>query len=311
MANGCLWDIGRNIAFTNFQKERWASMDISVYITSYNQKEFLREALDSVLAQTLLPFEIVVVDDASTDGSMELIQEYHRQYPHLVKPHFNNRNLGITRCRNIALDLVKGDYVTALDGDDSYLPRKLEVQAQLIRQTGAQLVFTNFFYAENHLDNIVGEWCGKDEILPNPSNLYMDVLARNFPKDTLFRNELVKTDLMRSVGRYDESLIIYEDFDCRIRLAKNAQIAYSKEFLSIYRLHGQGLSRAPKQLHWETLHQIYTKYEAELRGFSTKDQRFIQERQHQVLALFKTPSGPKNVSLFQKVRRKLKKILKR
>ncbi len=99
-------------------------MNISVYITSYNQQEYLKEAIESVLSQTLLPKEIWVIDDASTDGSQETIRNYINKYPNLIKAHFNDTNKGITFCRNKGISLVSEEYATWLDGDDIYLPQK-------------------------------------------------------------------------------------------------------------------------------------------------------------------------------------------
>ena len=95
-------------------------MKISVYITSYNKIQYIAQSIKSVLAQTLKPFEIVIIDDASQDGSRGIIQSYASQYPDLIFPVFNEKNIGIARCRNKALSLITGDLVTFLDGDDFF-----------------------------------------------------------------------------------------------------------------------------------------------------------------------------------------------
>ena len=112
---------------------------ISVYITSYNQKEYLVEAIDSVLNQTLKPFEIIIVDDCSTDGSREVIAGYALRYPDLVNPIYHTRNQGVAQARIDALQMVTGDYVTYVDGDDRYLPTKLEKEARLLQENANDL----------------------------------------------------------------------------------------------------------------------------------------------------------------------------
>ena len=252
-------------------------MKISVYITSYNQKKFLKEAVDSVLRQTILPFEILIIDDASTDGSQELILDYHEIHPQLVKYHFNNNNVGITKSRNKALSLVKGNYITGLDGDDAYFPRKLEVQKQLVEKTGATLVYTNFFYAEDSLDNLVKIWCAHKNQLPKNFNVHTEVLTRNFPYETLFRSELFHKDLIEKTGVYDEKLQIYEDFEFKVRLSKYAKTAYSIEPLKIYRIHSGGLSRKSNEVHLKNLKYIFNKHKEDVEIFSEKEKNKINQ----------------------------------
>ena len=80
---------------------------ISVIITSYNQKVLLKEAIDSVLRQSYLPFEIIVCDDFSKDGSRDLIRSYELNYPNLVKGIFQKMNLGISKKRQVYYDFTK------------------------------------------------------------------------------------------------------------------------------------------------------------------------------------------------------------
>ncbi len=84
---------------------------VSVVITSYNQQDYLREAIESAIDQTVGAFEIIVADDHSTkDGSIEIIRQYEAKYPGLVRGLFQEKNVGIPKNRNSALQMVKGDY---------------------------------------------------------------------------------------------------------------------------------------------------------------------------------------------------------
>ena len=96
---------------------------ISVYITSFNKCKFLPLAINSVLEQSLQPSEIIIVDDCSIDNSKEIIEEYVSQYPELIKPVFNEINLGISKSRNIAISHCKGDIISFVDADDYFFPR--------------------------------------------------------------------------------------------------------------------------------------------------------------------------------------------
>ncbi len=285
-------------------------MNISVYITSYNQQEYLKEAIESVLSQTLLPKEIWVIDDASTDGSQETIRNYINKYPNLIKAHFNDTNKGITFCRNKGISLVSEEYATWLDGDDIYLPQKLEIQAKLIQETKSDVVCTNFYLAEDNISNLVRIWCSDIKQLPSSENIFTNVLSRKFPRSTLFRYELVKTDLLKSVGGYDKKLRIYEDFDFRIRLCKYAKVSFSFLPLSVYRLHSNGLSRAPKELHIVSLTYIFEKYRKDIQNLPKKKKEEVESAINIYLERFDgVEVEKKRKSLKNSFKSKLKRLI--
>ena len=149
-------------------------MRISVYITSYNQKAFLKEAIDSVLNQTLQPYEIIIVDDCSTDGSQELILSYADKYVY-VKPIFHKKNLGVAKVRITALSNIKGDYVTYVDGDDVFLPNKLEIEANLIKSGEFNVAFSNNMYVDSNDLNDV-KWIWADNVINLKTNLFIKTL---------------------------------------------------------------------------------------------------------------------------------------
>src|SRR5438128_11457422 len=92
---------------------------ISVIVTSYNQQEYLREAIESAINQTVAAFEIIVADDHSTkDGSIETIREYAARCPGSIRGLFEEENVGILTTRNSALRMVRGAYVARRDGGE-------------------------------------------------------------------------------------------------------------------------------------------------------------------------------------------------
>ena len=264
-------------------------MRISVYITSYNQKDFLKEAVDSVLAQTMRPHEILIVDDASTDGSRDLISSYAIKHPNLIRYHINDKNVGVTKTRNKALDLVEGDFVTYLDGDDKYLPEKLEIQARCIKESNADLVYGNFYFAENELTNLTGIWFRDRRKLPSSSNIFREVISRAFPQNTLFRFELVRKEYLDQIGRYDEELTIYEDFEFRIRLTKDAHTAFSIEPIAVYRKHSSGLSNTDISKHIDSLNYIFKKHESAIGTLAIDDQQFVRRRIEKIMNELRSP----------------------
>lgn len=231
---------------------------VSVYITSYNQKSWLREAIDSVLAQTVTPHEIIIVDDASEDGSQALIEQYRKQHPSLIKPILHSRNLGIARSRIDALNAVTGDYVTYVDGDDRFMPEKLEHElATLAANPGVELVYSNFYFIDAKGAR-TALWA-EDNDAVYAGWIFPYVFAREFPKRTLFRNELVAYAALQRTGFHDPELELYEDFELRIRLTLGLQAAYCDRPLAEYRRHGGSLSHADLRGHMAALDYIYTK----------------------------------------------------
>jgi glycosyltransferase involved in cell wall biosynthesis len=106
-------------------------MKISCVIISYNNGKLLEEAIMSVVRQTRPVDEIVVADDASTDGSRHLITALSQRYSN-IKPIFRERNLGVSANRDLGMRAARGDFVTYLDGDDHFLPTKIEAEAKAL-----------------------------------------------------------------------------------------------------------------------------------------------------------------------------------
>lgn len=233
-------------------------MKISVFITSYNQRGFLKEAIDSVLAQTLPPAQVIVVDDASGDGSQDLIADYARRYPGLFTPIYHRTNTGVAQVRVDALNAVRGAYVTYVDGDDRYLPQKLEKEAAaLAGHPEARIAFSNNAYMTTDGTRHLRRWI--DDETPPQGEVFWQTFARAFPKRSLFRMELVEYDAWKKVGFHDTHLSIYEDFDMRIRLTKHLQVVYVDEVLTEIRTHDTGLSKSRRRRHFEALCYLYRK----------------------------------------------------
>ena len=249
-------------------------MRISVYITSYNQKEYLIEAIESVLNQTLRPSQIVVVDDCSTDGSQELIAGYASKYGDLFTPVFHTRNQGIARTRIDGVRATTGDYVSHVDGDDRFLATKLEKEARLLQESrDAQIAFSDYYYITEN-GTRTGSWAEKEK--PPQGDVFCRTFARDFPRQGLFRNELTNREAWNRIGLYDPNLSLYEDYEMLIRLTKHLKVVYHDEPLSEYRLHKAGLSRAGAAEHLAALNYIREKNEPLLDGMGSASTREVE-----------------------------------
>lgn len=251
-------------------------MKISVYITSYNQKAFLIEAIQSVLNQTLLPSQIIIVDDCSQDGSQEVIASYASRYPDLITAVYHTYNQGIAQTRIDALRAVTGDYITYVDGDDRCLPTKLEKEASLLRENpNTQIAFSNYYYMTK--DGIrTGLWA--DGVMPPQGNIFRQTFARDFPRRSLFRMELVQYQAWKRVDFHDPRLRLYEDYDMRIRLTKHNRAVYYDEPLSEIRIHNMGLSSAKAIQHLTAVEDINRKNMHLLDDLSGAERKDIERK---------------------------------
>lgn len=106
---------------------------VSVCVMTYNQEKYIGQCLESLVTQeTDFDFEIIVGDDFSTDGTRDVIQEYQKKYPDIIKPVFRDKNVGITENTKEIYFVANGEYIAHMDGDDYALPGKLQIQADFL-----------------------------------------------------------------------------------------------------------------------------------------------------------------------------------
>tara|TARA_R110002051_G_scaffold57789_1_gene106753 strand:- start:7921 stop:8787 length:867 start_codon:yes stop_codon:yes gene_type:complete len=286
-----------------------SKLKISVYITSYNQKDFLKEAIDSVINQTLTPYEIIIVDDCSGDGSQELILEYAREHSN-IRYSFHTTNQGVAQVRRTALEMVQGDYVTYVDGDDIYLPRKLEIESQIIIKQSCDIAFSNNIYVNEYdLSNIKWIWTDTPVNLKSHSSMFVKTVGRFFPRSSLFRMELVNYEFLKSIGFHDPNLDLYEDYDLRIRMAQKGTFGCTLEPTTKDRINSKGLSTSPREDHLKALNYIYKKYENDICELNVTDREILRKRIKQILGKV-TPQKEKGgfARFFDRVLKKVKKL---
>lgn len=180
--------------------------NVSVIIPTHNRRDFVREAIASVLAQTYQDFELIVVDDGSTDDTCEVVQEFPG-----VR-YLAQENRGVSAARNRGVLHSNGKMLAFLDSDDLWQPRKLEMQvAFFTAQPGARICQTEEI------------WLRKG-VRVNPHNKHKkpsgDIFARSLhlclvsPSAVMMRRELFER-----MGGFDESLPACEDYDLWLRIA--------------------------------------------------------------------------------------------
>lgn len=116
---------------------------VSVIMPAYNAEKFIVEAIESVLSQTYSALELIVIDDCSTDTTLETALEYAKK-DNRVRVIRNEKNSGVARTRNAGLDAAKGEFIALIDSDDLWLPEKLEKQMTVAENTAADIVYCSY-----------------------------------------------------------------------------------------------------------------------------------------------------------------------
>jgi len=210
---------------------------VSIICLCYNHERFLKEALDSVLAQTYPNLEVIIVDDSSTDDSAAIIQEYTRRNPQLTYIS-TGQNVGNTKAFNIGWRASKGEFIVDFATDDVMLPDRVEKQVNQFLQLGQTygIVYSDAAYINDqgkHLHN----HSQKHEAATD-GDVFLEILKRYFIcPPTMMMRRLVLEEL----NGYDETLA-YEDFDFLVRSARNWNYSYLPEITTKRRLHATSLS---------------------------------------------------------------------
>ena len=208
-------------------------MQVSVVIPSYNRLHTLERAITSVFAQTQPAFEVIVVDDASTDGTREWLQRHHPA----VKVIHTGENRGVSHARNLGITASAGDWIALLDSDDEWLPAKLEQQARLV-QASREAVLC-------HTDEI---WI-RNGVRVNPHNKHRKsgghIFTNCLPLCAISPSSaLIRRDLFDQIGLFDESLPACEDYDLWLRIcARHPVLLLDEPLLIKYGGHDDQLSR--------------------------------------------------------------------
>ena len=213
---------------------------ISVIIPTFNSADYIPQALDSVLNQTYRDFEIIVVDDGSTDHTQTVLAPYMPQIRYIWR-----ENGGPSRARNAGIQAARGRYIAFLDADDLWVPTKLEVQAQVLdTRPEVGLVFgdTQVFDRERILvDSFLRQKRQYSALAASPTveQAFLTLIRDNFiPTSTV----MVRRQCIATVGMFDESLLSAEDKDLWLRIAMRFGIACIPSVLERKRSHGSNVS---------------------------------------------------------------------
>ncbi len=231
---------------------------VSVVVTTFNRHSLIAPTLDSVLAQTHAPLEILVVDDGSTDDTASWIENHYARRENLRV--IRQQNAGVAGARNRGLQEVHGEFVAFLDHDDIWHPPKLERQLAAL-QSAPQAALCWCLWREIEADGserAVGKrlfdqtfWRGRSGMVFDdfvPTNV---LLSASVP--------LIRTEKLRAIGGFDAHTQPSDDWDCWLRLARRYPFVFLNETLLDYAWHDDNQSN-DEELMWRASQRALIKH---------------------------------------------------
>ena len=229
-------------------------MKVSIICTNYNKGDWVREAMDSFLNQkTNFDFEIIIIDDASTDHSYEIIQEYQNKFPEKVRTFRNEVNLGIARTWKKVCQEAKGQYIARCDSDDFWTdPLKLQKQVDLL-DASTDSLWSNTEFDMVDLDgNIFQKDAFANKALPLIDS-YEEMLVMKGM--TMASTWLVDTALMQAVSAQISDTATDDTFELQLELFKRTKISFLSDSTTVYRMN---LGSDSKPMTLETAERRFT-----------------------------------------------------
>lgn len=209
---------------------------VSVIMNCLNGERYLREAIDSVFAQTYTNWEIVFWDNASTDASAEIAKAYGTR----VRYFRSDETSSLGKARNLAIAQATGEYVALLDCDDVWMPDKLDKQVALGNaDSSIGLVYSDCLFIDQD-GRVIGR-CFK-AAPPPPGNPFIGLLTRRNFIPCL--SVLMRRTVVEKVGGFNPALGFAEDLDLFLRILREHKAAYVNEPLARNRRHGGAITAA-------------------------------------------------------------------
>lgn len=222
---------------------------ISVFIPVYNREKYVKFAIESILNQTYQNFELIIINDGSTDNSLSIIQSYDDDRIRIIN---NIKNKGVAAVGNQGIAAAKGKYFVRLDSDDIAHPRRLEKQVNFLeRNPQYALVSTQakLIFGDDNQPSLFRKF--RLELNPNmllPLSLFYCPVIQG--------SMMIKTAIIHQY-QYDESMIVAEDYDLFTNILKKHQFINLRESLFYCRHHEGNISKMDVDKRLKCLEKIY------------------------------------------------------
>ena len=219
---------------TSYAKSNKKTPEISVLISAYNAEKHLAIALESIKRQSFKNFEVVIIDDKSTDNTLNIINSHRDDR---FKVYSNNKNLGLTKSLNIGIKYCKGKYIARMDADDFSIEDRFLKQINFLNTNHGISVLGTSYYKINGSNKIIS--------IVNVPNTDLEIRHWLLSKCPFGHGTvMMRRDALESVGGYDERFLYAQDFDLWLRLSEKFNLANLKEPLYCWRLTNECISQS-------------------------------------------------------------------
>lgn len=208
---------------------------VTVYITNHNYGRYIKKAIESVLKQTLQDFELLIIDDGSTDNSREIIEAYSRHEKISI---VYQKNQGLNYSNNIAMRAAKGTYLMRLDADDFLAPEAIETMSRIL-ETDPELglVFPDYYYVD-----VEGHVTGREQRF----NFKQDVSIYDKPAHGACT--MIRLEYLKKIGGYSEGFTCQDGYDLWIKFIHQYKVENVNTPLFYYRKHGTNLTNNEEKI---------------------------------------------------------------
>jgi glycosyltransferase involved in cell wall biosynthesis len=229
---------------------------ISVVMTSYNHERYVSQAIESILNQTFPDFELIIVDDASTDRSREIIEAYKKR-DFRIRIVYHDSNKGISKTANDGFEIARGKFVALMNSDDLWTPEKLEKQICILQQNPDLIVWSDASIIDANGNETGQLFTQMQKAIQRQKSgfIFRELIRSNFicGQSTIF-----ETKIARQI-KFDTRLSYANDYKFMIDISKHHHFYFIPEPLVKYRIHGQN-SILKNREGWERDHFIISKY---------------------------------------------------
>jgi GT2 family glycosyltransferase len=202
---------------------------VSVIIPAYNHVAYIDQCIRSVMAQTYSDYEIIVVDDGSTDGTVDVVRNYGNQITLIEQ-----KNSGTQAARNTAIRAASGEFLALLDSDDAWLPNKLEREMEALERLPQAGLVYSLAYMVDLSGNILFDGKPMGTPISDPERAFEElVLWDKIPTLTA----IMRKECLNQIGGFDETYVGAADWDMWLRIAHKWPVVCVPECLALYRIH--------------------------------------------------------------------------
>lgn len=202
---------------------------VSIVLPVYNGANHIGEAIDSILKQTYTDYELIIVNDCSTDNTLEIVNQY-AVLDNRIRVYSNEKNMKLPATLNAGFEKAVGEYYTWTSDDNLYAPKALETMVNYL----SEHMQVGMVYCGMNLIDGDGRFLGKFE-----GHKLENISSRN----VIGACFLYTKKIAKEIGKYDETLFLAEDYDYWLRIYRNSQIAYVDKVLYNYRIHEKSLTK--------------------------------------------------------------------